>query len=568
MLKRSYILNLKSLFFSIKNIDLSIAAKYIRIVIVCSGIICSGRFSYAQLPAPALVGYYESWGTLKMSQAHANYNVIVVSFAVPKKPPTYTSTCTCDMIYSYPSSAYTSNAAFIADIDALHAAGKKVILSIGGANDPIFLANTTDMNTFITSMNAIFAAYSYKFDGMDLDLETTSMTSIPNTWTMSSPAAAQTNMVNAVKSIMANYQTNAGKKMLLTMAPEVLYVNGGISFSSQPNGGKFLPILDGLRNELDMLNMQLYNTGSMYGRDGAVYNSATGDFATSQNETVVTGFTLNSGKGTFTGIPANKIGFGLPANASTNTAGSGFLNYTDICLAVKYFKGLIAKPAGWSYTMTTSYPNLGGLMTWDINEDKIDSSPSWAFATAYSCAFPASAPVTLKSFNANRNNENILVSWETVSEINNNYYLVERSSDGKHFEALMRVEGLGTSVTGKKYDFTDLNNKLDKSYYRLAQYDFDGSVHYSAVVTVEALAVEGGLSLKNNPFEDVLIVSAYGSGDEEGTINIIDQSGKLIITKNIHTNQEYRIGEECATGFYILEYQSGDQIKRYKIVKK
>ena len=126
-------------------------------------IICS-YFSFAQLPSNVLVGYHENWRTLKLSQVNSNYNVICLAFALPSSGTSY------NMQYSLPA-GYTSISQMTTDIDALHAQGKKVLLSIGGATAYIYLNNTTERDAFVTSVNNIMAAYSYKIDGIDLDLE-------------------------------------------------------------------------------------------------------------------------------------------------------------------------------------------------------------------------------------------------------------------------------------------------------------------------------------------------------------------------------------------------------------
>ncbi len=345
----------------------------------------------AQLPNPVLVGYYETWNNFKLSQVNFNYNVIDVAFAKPSFGTT------SNMVFSSPS-GYSGTIAqqkidFIADIDALHAQGKIVLLSIGGANDPIFLANSTDKTTFISSILQIFSSYSYKFDGLDLDLETTSLNF--GAWTMSAPAVGQTNMVTAIQSIMSSFQTQTGKKMILTMAPECVYVQGGLSNwqTNNVNGGAYLPIINGLRNELDLLHCQLYNAGGvnggMFASNGQVYYDTSPNFITAMTETVIKGFTLVAGKGTFTGVPANKIAIGLPANSCT-AAGTGYVIPADVCLAAKYLKGDISKPAGWTYTRTATYPDLRGLMTWSINEDNKTCNGAWSFANNFSCAFTVS----------------------------------------------------------------------------------------------------------------------------------------------------------------------------------
>jgi chitinase len=362
------------------------------IVLFC---IFLSSFLSAQLPSNVLVGYHENWNTLKLSQINSNYNVICLAFALPVNAPSVGYDIRYTIPAGYTGTAAQMQAAFIADIDALHAAGKVVLLSIGGATGPVMLSTTAQRDVFVSSVNNILSTYSYKIDGIDLDLETSSM-AFGSSWTMTSPAAGQTNMVNAVKSIMTNYQTQTGKKLLLTAAPEVVYLMGGLSTYqvSNLNGGAFLPILDGLRNDIDLLCMQLYNAGGsgggVYAWNGTIYyDNGSPDFALAMNETVIKGFTCVSGKGSFTGIPANKLAFGFPATTAPTAAGTGYVTPTNVCNAAKYFKGAIAKPTGVTYTMSTFYPSLKGLMTWSINEDSYQSYP---FVGAYTCAFSSSAP--------------------------------------------------------------------------------------------------------------------------------------------------------------------------------
>ena len=83
-------------------------------------------------------------------------------------------------------------------------------------------------------------------------------------------------------------------------------------------------------------------------------------------------------------------------------------------------------------------------------------------------------PVVLKLFDVKENNENALLVWETASEINNDYFLLERSWDGVTFEFLGRVNGSGTSTLSHHYSFTDDAPFLGTSYYRLTQIDYNG----------------------------------------------------------------------------------------------
>lgn len=139
--------------------------------------------------------------------------------------------------------------------------------------------------------------------------------------TISAPGnIAQINLIDAIKQIMANYRATHPQKLLLTMAPETAFVQGGQSGFGSIWGG-YLPIIHALRDSLDLLQVQLYNSGSMYGIDSKIYTQGSADFILAMTEAVIQGF--NTSGGMFTGLPASKIAVGLPA--CTNAAGGGLI---------------------------------------------------------------------------------------------------------------------------------------------------------------------------------------------------------------------------------------------------
>lgn len=565
MLKRSD--RIPSILFIFLNPLKSLFGKSVRVMLMI--MILSGSL-YAQLPSNVLVGYLENWNNLRMSQADSRYNVFCLAFAYD--PPV--NTVGYDIQFTLPS-GYANDAALMTDIDLMHSQGKRVLLSLGGATGLIRLNSLAERNTFISSINNIFTRFGNKLDGLDLDLEGASM-AFGTTWTITSPAAGQTYMVDAIKSIMATYQTTNGKKMILTAAPEVLYLMGGMSAFqvTNYNGGAFLPILDGLRNEIDLLFMQLYNaggaTGGVYAWDGNLYyDNGTPDFALAMCESVIKGFNCVSGKGTWNPFPDNKVAFGLPATSAASTAGSGYLTNSEVCDAVRYFKGLISKPASITYTMNTFRPGMKGLMTWSINEDNASVNGQWNFASNFnaSCGLSVTAPVSLLYFKAERSGEQVLLSWGTASETNNSYFEIEYSPDGVFFSGIAQVDGLGNSNTGKDYSYFDQNTSEGNCYYRLAQYDFDGTVHYSSIETVVTSA-EAGLHLSSNPFEHTIGMTSYGNGNDEITIKVLDSSGNLLLTRNAKGSEEIITGESFPSGLYLLQYFYKGKTKLYKVVKK
>jgi chitinase len=331
---------------------------------------------FAQLPNPALVGYWHNWNDVNapyipLDAIDSRYNVIEIAFAVP-----VTST---DMTMTFAPTGNTQND-FIAQVQSLQAQGKKVLLSIGGAGVSIDLTTLTNKNAFISSITSIVDTYG--FDGIDIDIESGNSILIAG-GTIDAPASvAQLNLIDAIEQIMSNFRANNNYKMLLTMAPETAYVQGGQSAFGNIWGG-YLPIIDALRDSLDLLQVQLYNSGSMYGIDGGIYTQGTADFIIAMTEAVISGF--NTSGGMFNGLPQNKIAIGLPA---CNSAGNGFVDSAIVKQAIEYLRG--NGPAAGSYVLqnTNAYPNIRGMMTWSINWDAVNTCESaYNFASNFEDIF-------------------------------------------------------------------------------------------------------------------------------------------------------------------------------------
>lgn len=338
----------------------------------------------AQMPNPALIGYWHNWNNvnapyIQLDAIDSRYNVVAIAFAVPTSPSDMTMLFTPDVV---------SQNVLIAKIQALQSQGKKILLSIGGATSSIDLTTTTNKNAFVSSMTDIIN--TYEFDGIDIDIEHGNSILI-NGGTIASPGGiAQVNLIDAIKQIMANYRTIHSQKLLLTMTPETAYVQGGQSAFNNIWGG-YLPIIDGLRDSLDLLQVQLYNSGSMYGIDASIYTQGTADFIIAMTEAVIHGF--NTSGGMFTGLPASKVAVGLPACPSA--AGGGFVDLATVKTAIDYLKGKGSQPGTYVLSNSSGYPSLRGMMTWSINWDAVSSCGStYEYANNYQSLFGSATPIS------------------------------------------------------------------------------------------------------------------------------------------------------------------------------
>jgi len=112
-------------------------------------------------------------------------------------------------------------------------------------------------------------------------------------------------------------------------------------------------------------------------------------------------------------------------------------------------------------------------------------------------------PIELAYFQASLQYNRVQLKWETISEINNDYFLVERSSDGIHFELVQKVVGAGNSKITLQYEIYDPLPLSGKSYYKLSQVDFDGKSATFKIVSVNSDR-EAVLQVYPNPTADFL----------------------------------------------------------------
>ena len=134
--------------------------------------------------------------------------------------------------------------------------------------------------------------------------------------------------------------------------------------------GAYLPLIDGLRDDLTVLHVQYYNNGAVYtpyATQGLAEGSA--DMLVAASRMLIEGFTTNNGAGpyVFKGLRPDPVAFGLPSGPST--ANSGLASLASItaalnCLTKLSQCGAIKPPV--------AYPTLRGVMTWSINWDRKD----------------------------------------------------------------------------------------------------------------------------------------------------------------------------------------------------
>jgi chitinase len=349
---------------------------YLRSLFILGFCIVFGN-SFAQLPCKVLVGYYQSsWGTnIRLKDVNSNYNVICLSFFEANGGDNDYTNNTVDNLNFYA----RQNSFLLADIPVVQAQGRKVLMSIGGANGSFKLNSTADVNTFVSKVKGIIQTYGV--DGIDIDLEQNGY--LNQTGTISNPSAHIANLISGLQQLLTWYQTTYSKKMILTLVPETAYVTGGLSqYQTDTYGVAYLPIIEALRDDIDLLMVQLYNAGQNVGLDGVAYTNGKAAYIVSQTEAIIKGFTCKSSRGVYSGLPASKVVVTLPAKSG----GSGYAVPDTVKAAINYLMGTGPKIGKYTLQTVGGYPDLRGMGTWSINED-YDGGNAYAtnYASVFSC---------------------------------------------------------------------------------------------------------------------------------------------------------------------------------------
>ena len=132
-------------------------------------------------------------------------------------------------------------------------------------------------------------------------------------------------------------------------------------------------------------------------------------------------------------------------------------------------------------------------------------------------------PIELLSFEAIAAGRSIDLTWSTASELNNDFFTVERSNDGQNWEELAYIDGAGNATSQIDYKWSDASPLNGVSYYRLKQTDFDGQFSYSDIRAI-TVSSQDNLTVYPNPAKDKLTVK-FANADTE-TLNVFDLSGR------------------------------------------
>ena len=188
-------------------------------------------------------------------------------------------------------------------------------------------------------------------------------------------------------------------------------------------------------------------------------------------------------------------------------------------------------------------------------------------------------PIELIYFDAKYKNEVVDIAWSTGSEINNDYFTVERSPDGINFEMILTKPGAGNSTSKLYYSDVDPNPLIGYSYYRLKQTDYDGKFAYSEIKRVKSDSKGDGesalhiTSVTPNPFNESFTILFVLKTKTLVNFQLINSTGQVVFGNVINTNDginQYEFIDEkgLPKGIYFIVLICNNEKTVQKILKK
>ncbi len=187
---------------------------------------------------------------------------------------------------------------------------------------------------------------------------------------------------------------------------------------------------------------------------------------------------------------------------------------------------------------------------------------------------PTNLPVEFLFFDAEKGDHGNLLTWAVESEMRNDYFTIETSTDAVNWTELTKVKGAGTSTNAKTYSFTDTKNTQVSTYYKLSQTDLDGSRNELALKYIPVNDFE--FRIYPNPSSDGKVHIDFSDDSENASAVILrNEVGQVVLQqelvsvsksgKTTYYSSDLDLGQPA--GIYFVEVQSGNQlVNRSKLV--
>jgi hypothetical protein len=243
---------------------------------------------------------------------------------------------------------------------------------------------------------------------------------------------------------------------------------------------------------------------------------------------------LQFGNGRKLSLPCNSYVY-IYADGYMDPAGGGNSNYIQIC----------------------------GATVWQAADGPVDGPQGFGNPPL---------PIELVNFNAKYSAGKVLLDWSTATEINNDYFLIQRSSDNVAYVNINNTDGSGNSSQTHFYSAVDSKPLNGINYYRLCQVDYDGTRTYSYPRAIRTNGKADVLLFPNPSSADNVSILFTGSMNQNYTLEVKDITGKTILNRE---NQVLESGinklglsglSELSQGTYFVSILLGDEVYYQKMI--
>jgi glucose/arabinose dehydrogenase len=252
---------------------------------------------------------------------------------------------------------------------------------------------------------------------------------------------------------------------------------------------------------------------------------------------------------------------GSGIGGSINNVGI-FKNSNNVCVSA-----LSGGPATAVTTITKAAFGSGGYV---LQSNALPSFSTFYFANSSLTTLP----VQLITFTGKLNNNATLLGWTTASELNSDYFSVERSIDGTNFSPIAKIGANGNTSTSRSYTYTDADVQFQSAttiYYRLKIVDKDGNYTYSNIITITLADITGEITVTPNPATDKILVTIGVGADTRANWKIVDNAGRVVLQGSVLLKQGRNTVpiniNKLTAGMYYLVVSGGGAEQQIKIQK-
>lgn len=177
----------------------------------------------------------------------------------------------------------------------------------------------------------------------------------------------------------------------------------------------------------------------------------------------------------------------------------------------------------------------------------------------------APLPVELISFTASSVENKVELNWQTLTEVNNKWFEVEKSADAVSFSQIGIVNGSGNTNSLSTYNFTDESELAGLVYYRLKQVDFDGKYEYTEIISIN-ISSKTEYSIYPNPANAYQDIYINGNLEQPVQVEIYDIQSKLVYQTISSGIIQINNNTQITPGMYFVKILNGSESTTTRVI--